>query len=56
MVLLGITLFVTIEAVDTIILEVSNHLTITAKAELVVTNRVGLCSLHGICHQTDYEQ
>ena len=44
-ILLGVTLAMAIEAVDTIVLEIRNHLSIAAKAELVITKRIGFCSV-----------
>ena len=41
MILLGVTFAVAIEAVDTIVLEIRNHLSIAAEAEFVITERIG---------------
>ena len=52
-VLLGIAFLVTIETVNAIILEISNHLAIAAKTESVVTKCVWLGSHHGVRRQNN---
>ena len=54
--LFGISFLMTIETVNTIILEIGNHLAIASKTELIISNCIWLCGLCQTCHCAQNKQ